>query len=158
MKGYIKNLNGLHIKYIIINLVVATAALVANLVMGDIDLENKINMYISVIMMICILIFFTTGRKRYQSELDKIKKLSFGQKLNNYHAINEKRLKSFTWITALASLGFILSNNILYLVFCALSVILIFLNRSSKTKLCYELNLTKEEVEKIGNTINQDKN
>lgn len=154
MKNYIGNLNGLHIKYIIINLVIAAASYLTHLIIGDIGLENKIIIYISVIMMILILTFFISGRKKYQSQLNKIKTLALGEKLNIYHDINKKRLVSFTIITIVASLGFVLSSNPLYLGFSILSILLIFLNRCSKVKISFELNLTKEELEKIDKPIN----
>lgn len=154
MKNYIGNLNGLHIKYIIINLVIAAASYLTHLIIGDIGLENKIIIYISVIMMILILTFFISGRKKYQSQLNKIKTLALGEKPNIYHDINKKRLVSFTIITIVASLGFVLSSNPLYLGFSILSILLIFLNRCSKVKISFELNLTKEELEKIDKPIN----
>ncbi|MDD4002126.1 MAG: hypothetical protein PHE13_01935 [Bacteroidales bacterium] len=151
MKNYISNLNGLHVKYLIINIIISIAAYLVFLVVGDIGLDNKINMYISIIMMILILSFFIIGRKKYQSELIKIKDLPFGQKLNDYQSINKKRLNSLTLITVVASIGFILSSNKLYIFFCFLSLTLILLNRSSKQKLSFELNLTQQELEKIEN-------
>ena len=153
MKNYIKNLNGLHVKYLIINIIISIAAYLVFLVVGDIGLDNKINMYISIIMMILILSFFIVGRKKYQSDLIKIKDLPFGQKLNDYHSINKKRLNSLTLITVVASIGFILSSNKLYIFFCFLSLTLILLNRRSKTKLSFELNLTQKELEKIENPL-----
>ena len=154
MKNYIANLNGLHIKYVIINLVFAIAAYLSHLIIGDIGLGSKINMYISIIMMILILTFFISGRKKYQTQLGKIKLLAFGEKLNEYQTINKKRLNSFTIMTVISSIGFILSSNILYLGFGFLSILLILLNRSSKIKLSFELNLTNQEVEKIDKPIN----
>ncbi|MDD2487844.1 MAG: hypothetical protein WC108_07285 [Bacteroidales bacterium] len=151
MKNYISNLNGLHVKYLIINIIISIAAYLVFLVVGDIGLDNKINMYISIIMMILILSFFIIGRKKYQSDLIKIKDLPFGQKLNDYQSINKKRLNSLTLITVVASIGFILSSNKLYIFFCFLSLTLILLNRSSKQKLSFELNLTQQELEKIEN-------
>jgi len=153
MKNYISNLNGLHVKYLIINIIISIAAYLVFLVVGDIGLDNKINMYISIIMMILILSFFIIGRKKYQSELIKIKDLPFGQKLNDYQSINKKRLNSLTLITVVASIGFILSSNKLYIFFCFLSLTLILLNRSSKQKLSFELNLTQQELEKIENPL-----
>lgn len=149
MKNYISNLNGLHIKYIIINVIITIAVYLSSLVIGDIGLEYKINMYISIVMMILILIFFISGRKKYQTQLNKIKLFNVGKKLNEYHTINKNRLNSFTIMTFIASIGFISSSNILYLVFCILSILLIFLNRSSKIKLSFELNLSKEELDMI---------
>lgn len=154
MKNYIANLNGLHIKYVIINLVFAIAAYLSQLIIGDIGLEVKINMYISIIMMILILTFFISGRKKYQTQLGKIKLLAFGEKLNEYQTINKKRLNSFTIMTVISSIGYLLSSNILYLGFSFLSILLILLNRSSKIKLSFELNLTNQEVEKIDKPIN----
>lgn len=154
MKNYIANLNGLHIKYVIINLVFAIAAYLSHLIIGDIGLGSKINMYISIIMMILILTFFISGRKKYQSQLGKIKQLAFGEKLNEYQTINKKRLNSFTIMTVISSIGYLLSSNILYLGFGFLSILLILLNRSSKIKLSFELNLTNQEVEKIDKPIN----
>ena len=154
MKNYIANLNGLHIKYVIINLVFAIAAYLSHLIIGDIGLGSKINMYISIIMMILILTFFISGRKKYQTQLGKIKLLAFGEKLNEYQTINKKRLNSFTIMTVISSIGFILSSNILYLGFGFLSILLILLNRSSKIKLSFELNLTNQEVEKIDKPLN----
>lgn len=154
MKNYIANLNGLHIKYVIINLVFAIAAYLSHLIIGDIGLDNKINMYISIIMMILILTFFISGRKKYQSQLGKIKQLAFGEKLNEYQTINKKRLNSFTIMTVISSIGYLLSSNILYLGFGFLSILLILLNRSSKIKLSFELNLTNQEVEKIDKPLN----
>lgn len=154
MKNYIANLNGLHIKYVIINLVFAIAAYLSHLIIGDIGLEVKINMYISIIMMILILTFFISGRKKYQTQLGKIKLLAFGEKLNEYQTINKKRLNSFTIMTVISSIGYLLSSNILYLGFGFLSILLILLNRSSKIKLSFELNLTNQEVEKIDKPIN----
>ena len=151
MKNYISNLNGLHVKYLIINIIISIAAYLVFLVVGDIGLDNKINMYISIIMMILILSFFIIGRKKYQSDLIKIKDLPFGQKLNDYQSINKKRLNSLTLITVVASIGFILSSNKLYIFFFFLSLTLILLNRSSKQKLSFELNLTQQELEKIEN-------
>ena len=135
MKNYIANLNGLHIKYVIINLVFAIAAYLSHLIIGDIGLGSKINMYISIIMMILILTFFISGRKKYQTQLGKIKLLAFGEKLNEYQTINKKRLNSFTIMTVISSIGYLLSSNILYLGFGFLSILLILLNRSSKIKL-----------------------
>lgn len=154
MKNYIANLNGLHIKYVIINLVFAIAAYLSHLIIGDIGLGSKINMYISIIMMILILTFFISGRKKYQSQLGKIKQLAFGEKLNEYQTINKKRLNSFTIMTVISSIGYLLSSNILYLGFGFLSILLILLNRSSKIKLSFELNLTNQEVEKIDKPLN----
>lgn len=154
MKNYIANLNGLHIKYVIINLVFAIAAYLSHLIIGDIGLGSKINMYISIIMMILILTFFISGRKKYQTQLGKIKLLAFGEKLNEYQTINKKRLNSFTIMTVISSIGYLLSSNILYLGFSFLSILLILLNRSSKIKLSFELNLTNQEVEKIDKPIN----
>ncbi|MFA7081501.1 MAG: hypothetical protein WC135_02705 [Bacteroidales bacterium] len=154
MKNYISNLNGLHIKYVIINFVFALAAYLSHLIIGDIGLSGKINTYISIIMMILILTFFISGRKKYQTQLGKIKLLVFGEKLNEYQTINKKRLNSFTIMTVISSIGFILSSNILYLGFGFLSILLILLNRSSKIKLSFELNLTNQEVEKIDKPIN----
>ncbi|MBP6429487.1 MAG: hypothetical protein KA273_03725 [Bacteroidales bacterium] len=154
MKNYIANLNGLHIKYVIINLVFAIAAYLSHLIIGDIGLGSKINMYISIIMMILILTFFISGRKKYQTQLGKIKLLAFGEKLNEYQTINKKRLNSFTIMTVISSIGYLLSSNILYLGFGFLSILLILLNRSSKIKLSFELNLTNQEVEKIDKPIN----
>ncbi len=154
MKNYIANLNGLHIKYVIINLVFAIAAYLSHLIIGDIGLGSKINTYISVIMMILILTFFISGRKKYQTQLGKIKLLAFGEKLNEYQTINKKRLNSFTIMTVISSIGYLLSSNILYLGFSFLSILLILLNRSSKIKLSFELNLTNQEVEKIDKPIN----
>lgn len=154
MKNYIANLNGLHIKYVIINLVFAIAAYLSHLIIGDIGLGSKINMYISIIMMILILTFFISGRKKYQTQLSKIKLLAFGEKLNEYQTINKKRLNSFTIMTVISSIGYLLSSNILYLGFGFLSILLILLNRSSKIKLSFELNLTNQEVEKIDKPIN----
>ena len=154
MKNYIANLNGLHIKYVIINLVFAIAAYLSHLIIGDIGLGSKINTYISVIMMILILTFFISGRKKYQTQLGKIKLLAFGEKLNEYQTINKKRLNSFTIMTVISSIGYLLSSNILYLGFSFLSILLILLNRSSKIKLSFELNLTNQEVEKIDKPLN----
>lgn len=154
MKNYIANLNGLHIKYVIINLVFAIAAYLSHLIIGDIGLGSKINMYISIIMMILILTFFISGRKKYQTQLGKIKLLAFGEKLNEYQTINKKRLNSFTIMTVISSIGYLLSSNILYLGFGFLSILLILLNRSSKIKLSFELNLTNQEVEKIDKPLN----
>lgn len=154
MKNYITNLNGLHIKYVLINLVFTLAAFFTHLIIGDIGLEMKINMYISVIMMVTILTLFFSGWKKYQSQLSKIKLLAFGEKLNKYQEINNKRLKSFTIMTVISIVGFVLSSNIYYLGFGFLSILLIFLNRTTKIKITFELNLTKQEVEKIEKSIN----
>lgn len=149
MKGYIENLNGLHIKYIIINIIIAMAGFITTLIVGKIGLEQKTNMYISIIMMICILLFFIRGRKVYQRELAKIKDFALGKKLNSYHESNKRRLKSFTMITIIATIGLVLSNNVMYLIFCVLSLMLIILNRSNKSKIAYELNLTNKDIEKL---------
>ena len=91
MKNYIYNINALHIRYVLINLIVALVAFFLSKLIGNIGLDTKINMYISILMMVLILFFFISGRKRYIIQLDKIKTLSLGKKLNEYHYINKKR-------------------------------------------------------------------
>jgi len=157
MKGYIENLNGLHIKYIIINIIIAVAGFITTLIVGKIGLGQKTNMYISIIMMICILLFFIGGRKIYQRELAKMKDFALGKKLNSYHESNKKRLKSFTIMSVIAIIGLVLSNNMMYLIFCVLSLMMIILNRTNKAKIAYELNLTSKEVEKLGKPIGENK-
>ncbi|HBN06622.1 MAG TPA: hypothetical protein DD434_12670, partial [Bacteroidales bacterium] len=73
MKTYIDNLNGLHIKYIIINFVLTVSGFITTFIVGKIISDYKINMYLSVIMMMIILVIFLMGKKRYQSQLLKIR-------------------------------------------------------------------------------------
>lgn len=153
MKGYLENLKGLHIKYIIINIIIPLAGFISTLIIGEIGLSAKINTYLSIILMALILFCFIKGRKTYQKELRKMKDLALGKKLNAYQDSNKKVLKYFTFMTSLATIGLILSCEIRYLVFCLLSLALIFLNRTNKAKIGYELNLTKEELEKLVNPI-----
>ena len=155
MKGYLENLKGLHIKYIMINIIISLAGFISTLIIGEIGLGTKIDTYLSIILMAGIMICFIKGRKTYQKELRKMKDLVLGKKLNAYQDSNKKVLKYFTYMTCLATIGLVLSCEIRYLVFCLLSVLLIFLNRTNKAKLGYELNLTKEEVEKLVNSISQ---
>ncbi|MDD2530565.1 MAG: hypothetical protein PHN41_04990 [Bacteroidales bacterium] len=153
MKSYIGNLNGLHIKYIIINFVLALAGIIVVLVLGKIIQENKINMYLSVIMMIIILTFFLMGKKKYQTELLKIKDFPLGKKLNSHHLLNKKRLNSYTIMNGVAIFFLILSGNYLYLFFSLLFLLLILLNRTNTFKLKIELNLTDKEVESLNKPI-----
>jgi hypothetical protein len=149
MKSYIQNLNGLHIKYIIINLIISLVSIVASLLIKNPGISQKFNMYLSVIIMICILILFFFGRKSYRNGLEKAKELPFGKKLNLYHEINNKRLKTFTYITLTACVGLVLSNNYMYMIFAILSISLILLNRASKPKLKFELKITEQEIEEL---------
>lgn len=153
MKSYIQNLNGLHIKYIIINLIISLAAIITKLMIKSPILSQKFNMYLSVIMMICILIFFFLGRKTYRDGLEKAKDLPLGKKLNLYHQITKKRLKTFTYITLIACFGMLLSNNYMYMIFSAFSIMLIILNRSNKPKLKFELRITDKEAEQLSKPI-----
>lgn len=156
MKGYIDNLKGLHIKYIMINIIISLAGFISTLIIGKIGLGSKIDTYLSIILMALILVCFIKGRKTYQKELRKMKDLVIGKKLNAYQDSNKKVLKYFTFMTCLATIGLVLSCEIRYLVFCLLSLSLIFLNRTNKAKIGYELNLTKEELEKLVNPIAQE--
>lgn len=153
MKGYIGNLNGLHFKYIIINFILALAGFLTTFFVGKIIFNYKINMYLSVVMMMIILVFFLMGKKKYLSQLLKIKDFPLGKRLNSHHLLNKKRLNSFTFMNAFAILFLILSNNYLYLFFSFLFLVLILLNRSSKFKLKIELNLSEEEVESLSQPI-----
>ncbi len=153
MKTYIDNLNGLHIKYIIINFVLTVSGFITTFIVGKIISDYKINMYLSVIMMMIILVIFLMGKKRYQSQLLKIRDYPMGKRLNAHHNLNKKRLNSYTIMNGFAILFLILSNNYLYLFFSVLFVILILLNRSSKFKLKIELNLSDKELENLSQPV-----
>ncbi len=153
MKTYIDNLNGLHIKYIIINFVLTVSGFITTFIVGKIISDYKINMYLSVIMMMIILVIFLMGKKRYQSQLLKIRDYPMGKRLNAHHNLNKKRLNSYTIMNGFAILFLILSNNYLYLFFSVLFLILILLNRSSKFKLKIELNLSDKELENLSQPV-----
>lgn len=153
MKSYINNLNGLHIKYILINFVLSLAGFLSSYFIGKLIFDYKVNMYLSVIMMMIILVFFLMGKKRYQTQLLKIKVYPMGKRLNSHHLLNKKRLNSYTLMNGFAILFLILSHNYLYLFFSVLFIILIYLNRSSKFKLKIELNLTEKEVESLSKPV-----
>lgn len=155
MKSYIDNLNGLHIKYIIINFILTVSGFITTFIVGKIISDYKINMYLSVIMMMIILVIFLMGKKRYQSQLLKIRDYPMGKRLNAHHNLNKKRLNSYTIMNGFAILFLILSNNYLYLFFSVLFVILILLNRSSKFKLKIELNLREKELENLSQPFNE---
>lgn len=155
MKSYIGNLNGLHIKYIIINFIVSLAGFILALIIGDVIKNPKVNMYLSVIMMMIVLVFFLIGKKKYQNELLKIKDYPLGKRLNSHQQINKKRLNTFTFMNAFAVLFLILSNNYLYLFFSLLFLALIFLNRTSRFKLKIELNLNDKELDSLSKPIDK---
>ncbi|MBP1630208.1 MAG: hypothetical protein H6Q15_1101 [Bacteroidetes bacterium] len=149
MKGYIKNLNGLNIKYIIVNSAVIAISSAGELLFGNANLNYKMNMYISFVMMLAIIFFIFRGRRQYQKHITNIKQLSFGQKLNAYQAACKKRVESFTAVSLVACLGLIISGNWLYLAFSAFSLVLIILSWSNATKIKFELGLTEQEYKSL---------
>jgi hypothetical protein len=153
MKSYIDNLNGLHIKYIIINFIISLSGFLTTFFVGKIISDYKVNMYLSVVMMMIILVLFLMGKKRYQSQLLKIRDYPMGKRLNAHHLLNKKRLNSYTIMNGFAILFLILSNNYLYLFFSVLFLILILLNKSSKFKLKIELNLSEKELENLSQPV-----
>src|SRR5574344_1857473 len=147
MKSYIKNLKGLYIKYIAINLLIALIAFLITLATQKSFLSAKMNMYLSIIMMLCILFCFISGRKRYQHSLLKSRECKLEEKLNIYDKTNKKQLQSFTGITVVASIGFVLSYQPLYLIFAILATGLIAVNMPNKSRMRFELNLKQEEID-----------
>lgn len=148
MKNYIKNLNGLNIKYILLSLISAiiSASGVAIFGVNNFDINN---LYLSFALMLGVIYFLFSGRKLYNKKVKNIKSLPFGEKLNAYQKATKVKVFSFNMISIIACIGLIFSGNWMYLVFVVFAIMLIALNWASVQKLKIELSLTDKELKII---------
>jgi hypothetical protein len=82
----------------------------------------------------------------------KIKKLrneDLQQKLVGYKVLYRKRLNYFGAISLVAVLSMIVLNNMFYIIFAGLSLLLVIVSRALPVKIKYELNLSEEDIKAI---------
>lgn len=152
MKSYIKNLNGLILKFILISLIAGIVSSGGVVIFGSSDFGLN-NMYTTIFLMFGVIFFLFRGRKLYNKNIKNIKSLPFGKKLNAHQLACKDRARSFAMISIIASLGLAFTGNFIYLIFVGFSVLLLGLNWMTPIKLKIELSLSDKEINSLTETL-----
>lgn len=148
MNDYIKNLNGLNLRCMLISVIIASLISLGVYFWGSIA-GGRTNVDLSLVAMLLIMLFLFRGRKLFNNKIKGVKNLAFGEKLNVYQKAHKDRVNSFNAINIIASIGLIITGEYMYLIFVVLGIFLIAASWVTTIKLKIELGLNEEELAKL---------
>ena len=100
------------------------------------------------LMLAMVMCVFSAG-KSSKRKLSKLKELDLPNKLTKYRTILLKKLLLYSMVSVIAAIGFFVCAEPNYLLFSAISLVLILLSKPTQTKMRIELALSEEEINKI---------
>lgn len=99
------------------------------------------------LMLVMVLCVFSAG-KSSRRKLARIREnnVSLPEKVAKYHSISQKRLLLYDFVAVIAATGFLLCSQPSYLLFSAISLLLVLLSKPTETKVKMELALSEKEI------------
>lgn len=150
MKKYLKLLDKVWIATLAINLLTSGFAAAIYYFIGfeaNVSGRNAV-IFSYALMLLMVLCVFSAG-KSTRRKIESLKTADLPQKAEKYRTAIMKRMMLYASVSLIAVVGLVVCAAPGYLLFCAISILLIVLSKPSETKVKIELGLTENEIKEF---------
>ncbi len=150
MKKYLKLLDKVWIATLAISLLITGFAAAIYYFIGfeaNVSGRNAV-IFSYALMLLMVLCVFSAG-KSTRRKIERLKTADLPQKAEKYRTAIMKRMMLYSSVSLIAVVGLVVCASAGYLLFCAISVLLIVLSKPTETKVKIELGLTENEIKEF---------